>query len=109
MPRGERLNNILSRSHSVSALLALLERPHRMTELNDAMGGYGGNSKILTEILEEAGWIIIHREKGPFGKTQYSIELTDLGRELAKLADKMAQLYPDVEANVKPKKRKTSR
>lgn len=95
MPRGERLNDILARAHSVSALLALLERPRRMTDLNEAMGGYAGNAKILAYAFKEAGIVTIQEEPGPFGKTAYLVELTKTGKVLAQLLEKMVEHYPD--------------
>lgn len=80
------LEHVTSR-WGVLVLIALLDRPHRFSELRRAindLGGRGVSEKMLTQTLqtlERDG--VIHRDAKPVIPPRVDYSLTELGREAA--------------------------
>ncbi|MFS4108844.1 winged helix-turn-helix transcriptional regulator [Streptomyces sp. PD-S100-1] len=88
------LEHVTSR-WGVLALIELLERPHRFSELRRAIGKVSGkpvSEKMLTQTLqtlERDG--LVHRDAKPVIPPRVDYSLTDLGREAAEQVRTLAR------------------
>lgn len=94
---GRELGEVLSRSHALPALLALLHRqPLGIVELTRAMGGWSGSGRILATIFEEAGLVAVVEKEGPVaGRAAYEVSLTPLGEHVAAALAHASTIYDE--------------
>ncbi|MYW17634.1 transcriptional regulator [Streptomyces sp. SID486] len=102
------LEHVTSR-WGVLALIELLERPYRFSELRRAIGAYGGrgvSEKMLTQTLqtlERDG--LVHRDAKPVIPPRVDYSLTALGREAAEQVRALARWTDDRMAQVEQARR----
>lgn len=97
VPKGGRLDAVVNRSLAIPALIALLEGPMGATQLNQAIGGFAGQSSILARVFADAGLVTIEERPGVAGRSAFTYSLTPLGEKLARALEKAADLLPDEE------------
>lgn len=98
--RGERLSAVLSKPHTVTALLALARFPGiSAARLSREMGASQPvTGQVMAEHLQGAGLARVETVTSPFpGQVQWAVTLTALGRRVAAALDPIVDLLPDEE------------
>ena len=106
--RGDRLSKVLSRSKATAALLALLDHgPLGVSHIEAHVKGYSGSGRELAFAFRDAGLVTIHEEQGRFNKPVYTVTLTALGEEIARLLSRASdQMEANADRGTQTRKRR---